>query len=78
MLSSSESNNANDLSTNNIDKSVDTVEIFDGSVYFPSSSTNSEAESNKNYQNVVDTEDRNDRDSIQEDNSGNLKAHPQV
>ena len=62
----------NDQSTNNIGKSIDTIEVLDNSDYWHSGSTTSVTEDNKNNQNVVDIEERNIRDSILEDNSGNF------
>ena len=74
LLSSSESNNINYQRTNNIEKSVDTIQIFDNSDYCASSSTTSVTKSNENNQNVVDIEDRNNRDFMQEEKSGNLSS----
>ena len=62
----------NDQSTNNIGKSIDTTEVLDNSDYCHSGSTTLVTEDNKNNQNVVDIEERNIRDSILEDNSGNF------
>ena len=63
----------NDQSPNNIGKSIDTIEVLDNSDYCHSGSTTQVTEDNKNNQNVVDIEERNIRDSILEDNSGNFQ-----